>query len=97
MVIVNITYTVELDKIEQKLEEHIEFLNKYYANNKFICSGRKNPRTGGVILCNADKEEVSEIIKEDPFYINKLGNYEIIEFESSKINKELITTQLETL
>ena len=97
MVIVNITYTVELDKIEQKLEEHIEFLNKYYANNKFICSGRKNPRTGGVILCNADKEEVSEIIKEDPFYINKLGNYEIIEFESSKINKELITTHLETL
>ena len=97
MVIVNITYTVKLNKIEQKLEEHIEFLNKYYANNKFICSGRKNPRTGGVILCNADKEEASEIIKEDPFYINKLGNYEIIEFEASKINKELITTQLETL
>lgn len=97
MVIVNITYTVGLDKIEQKLEEHIEFLNKYYANNKFICSGRKNPRTGGVILCNASKEEVSEIIKEDPFYINKLGNYEIIEFEASKINKELITTQLENL
>ncbi|EQK39538.1 YCII-related domain protein [[Clostridium] bifermentans ATCC 19299] len=97
MVIVNITYTVELDKIEQKLEEHIEFLNKYYANNKFICSGRKNPRTGGVILCNAYKEEASEIIKEDPFYINKLGNYEIIEFEASKINKELITTQLENL
>lgn len=97
MVIINITYTVELNKIEQKLEEHIEFLNKYYANSKFICSGRKNPRTGGIILCNADKEEVSEIIKEDPFYINKLGNYEIIEFESSKINKELITQKLETL
>ncbi|GAA0092923.1 YciI family protein [Paraclostridium bifermentans] len=97
MVIVNITYTVELDKIEQKLEEHIEFLNKYYANNKFICSGRKNPRTGGVILCNTNKEEVSEIIKEDPFYINNLGNYEIIEFEASKINKELITQKLENL
>ncbi|HBI93682.1 MAG TPA: GTP cyclohydrolase [Terrisporobacter glycolicus] len=97
MVIVNITYTVELKKIEQKLEEHIGFLNKYYANNKFICSGRKNPRTGGIILCNADKEEVSRIIKEDPFYINNLGNYEIIEFEASKINKELITKELENL
>ena len=97
MVIVNITYTVELKKIEQKLEEHIAFLNKYYANNKFICSGRKNPRIGGIILCNADKEEVSRIIKEDPFYINKLGNYEIIEFEASKINKELITKELENL
>lgn len=69
MVIVNITYTVELKKIEQKLEEHIGFLNKYYANNKFICSGRKNPRTGGIILCNADKEEVSRIIKEDHFIL----------------------------
>ncbi|WP_419727191.1 YciI family protein [Terrisporobacter petrolearius] len=97
MVIVNITYTVDLKKIEQKLEEHIGFLNKYYANNKFICSGRKNPRTGGIILCNADKEEVSRIIKEDPFYINNLGNYEIIEFEASKINKELITKELENL
>lgn len=97
MVIVNITYTVELKKIEQKLEEHIRFLNKYYANNKFICSGRKNPRTGGIILCNADKEEVSRIIKEDPFYINNLDNYEIIEFEASKINKELITKELENL
>ncbi|GAA0697004.1 YciI family protein [Paraclostridium ghonii] len=97
MVIVNITYIVELKEIEQKLDEHIEFLNKYYDNNKFICSGRKNPRTGGIILCNADKEEVAEIIKEDPFYINKLGNYEIIEFEPSKINNELINNKLENL
>jgi uncharacterized protein YciI len=97
MVIVNITYTVELKAIEQKLDEHIEFLNKYYANNKFICSGRKNPRTGGIILCNTDKEEVNEIIKEDPFYINKLGNYEIIEFEASKIHNELIINELENL
>lgn len=97
MVIVNITYTVELKKIEQELEEHIKFVNKYYQNNKFICSGRKNPRTGGIILCNADKEEVSEIIKEDPFYINKLCNYEIIEFEVSKINNELVTNELENL
>ena len=97
MVIVNITYTVELKEIEQKLSEHIAFLNKYYANNKFICSGRKNPRNGGIILCNAKKEEVSEIIKEDPFYINKLGEYEIIEFEASKINHELIINQLEKL
>ncbi|CZR96009.1 YCII-related domain protein [Clostridioides difficile] len=97
MVIVNITYTVELNKIEEKLDAHIEFLNKYYANNKFICSGRKNPRIGGIILCNANKEEVNKIIQEDPFYINKLGDYEIIEFEPSKINNKLIVEKLKDL
>lgn len=97
MVIVNITYTVELNKIEEKLDAHIEFLNKYYTNNKFICSGRKNPRVGGIILCNTDKEEANKIIQEDPFYINKLGDYEIIEFEASKINNKLIAEKLKYL
>lgn len=94
MVIVNITYKVELDKVEKYLKAHIDFVNKYYDNNKFICSGRKNPRTGGIILCNASKEEVSEIIKEDPFYINDLVNFELIEVEISKINNNLITSNL---
>lgn len=90
MVIVNITYKCELKDIEDNLEAHREFLDKYYALNKFICSGRKNPRTGGIILCNATKEECELIIKEDPFYINDLANYELIEFEASKKNKNYI-------
>lgn len=90
MIIVNITYKCELKDIEDNLEAHREFLDKYYALNKFICSGRKNPRTGGIILCNATKEECKLIIKEDPFYINDLANYELIEFEASKKNKNHI-------
>lgn len=63
------------------LDSHISFLEKYYALRKFICSGRQEPRTGGIILCNAkDKGEVNSIIKEDPFYENNIAKYEIIEF-----------------
>lgn len=52
---------------------------------KFICSGRRNPRIGGVILCNAkNKDEVNKIIKEDPFYISKIADYEMIEFSPTK-------------
>ncbi|WP_424356468.1 YciI family protein [Methanobacterium sp. MBAC-LM] len=46
-----------------------------------MCTGRLNPRAGGVIICNAkNKEEVEALIKEDPFYTNEVAEYEIIEF-----------------
>ena len=50
MFIVNLTYIKPLDKVEKFLEKHIDFLNQYYTKGHFIASGRKNPRTGGIIL-----------------------------------------------
>lgn len=44
MFIVNLTYVKKpLEEVETHLEDHITFLNKYYASSNFICSGRKNP------------------------------------------------------
>lgn len=85
MFIIILKYEKSIKDVEQHLEEHVIFLEKYYASNKFICSGRQEPRTGGIILCNAkDKDEVNLIIKEDPFYINQVAKYEIIEFIPTK-------------
>jgi len=85
MFIIILKYEKSIKSVEQHLEEHIMFLEKYYALNKFICSGRQEPRTGGIILCNSKgKEEVNLIIKEDPFYINQVAKYEIIEFIPTK-------------
>ena len=54
-----------------------------------IRSGRKNPRTGGIILVNEkDKEMVIEIMKEDPFYKNEIAEYEFIEFIPTKFDKK---------
>ncbi len=67
------------------LDDHNVFLRKYYDLNKFICSGRQEPRVGGIILCNGkNKEEINSIIKEDPFYKNNIAKYEIIEFIPTK-------------
>jgi uncharacterized protein YciI len=67
------------------LEAHRTFLDKYYALNKLICSGPKNPRDGGVILCTAStREEVMDIFKEDPFYTEQISEYQIIEFIPNK-------------
>lgn len=89
MFIANLTYIKPLVEVEKHLEEHIAFLDKYYKAGKFICSGRKNPRTGGIILFNAkDETEMKEIISQDPFNINGIANYEIIEFYPTKFDPD---------
>ena len=88
MYIVSLNYIKEVSEVEKHLEEHIKFLKKYYEMGKFICSGRKNPRIGGVILLNAESlPEVESIILEDPFNANEIAEYEITEFFPTKYNK----------
>lgn len=85
MFVLLLKYKKSLEEVEKALEAHITYLEKYYVLDKFICSGRRNPRIGGLILCNAkDKDEVNEIIKEDPFYKEDIAEYEIIEFMPTK-------------
>jgi len=82
MFIVNLNYKVSLKIIDKHLDEHRNFLNEYFAQQIFIFSGPKQPRTGGIILANCEsKLELMKIIKEDPFYKNNLADYSITEFK----------------
>lgn len=81
MYIFSLHYLQPIAEVEKFLPQHREFLRKYYAAEKFICSGPKNPRDGGVILCNAASEqEARAIVEEDPFYRHKIAAYELTEF-----------------
>jgi len=85
MFILSLKYIKPLEEVDKEIKAHIQYLEKYYSLQKFVCSGRKNPRSGGIILCNAkNMNEVKTIINEDPFYINKIAEYEIIEFLPTK-------------
>ncbi len=81
MFIVSLNYIRPLEQVDSSLEEHIEFLNMQYEKKLFIASGRKVPRTGGIILARAkSKEALSAILEQDPFYKNNIAEYEITEF-----------------
>jgi uncharacterized protein YciI len=72
------------------MAEHVKFLKKYYSKNVFVASGRKVPRTGGIILALAkSKEEVEAIIREDPFYSHKLAEFTITEFLTSQYHPDI--------
>ncbi|MFV0246462.1 MAG: YciI family protein [Mycoplasmatales bacterium] len=81
MKIINIEYLVNLDTIIENRPAHVEYLNKYYDKGIFMCSGRKDDSTGGIIIVNTKQDiNIEDIAKEDPFFINGLSKYSILEF-----------------
>ncbi|ODC02615.1 GTP cyclohydrolase [Terasakiispira papahanaumokuakeensis] len=85
MFIVSLTYVCELSEIEKHLADHIQYLDAYYAKGVFLASGRKEPRTGGVILAQMDsRAALDQVLEQDPFKINGLAHYDVIEFTPTK-------------
>lgn len=85
MFLASLTYVKPAAELEKHLEAHFAFLEHYYNVGKFICSGMKQDRTGGVILFNADNEaEMRQIIEEDPFYLHDIADYTIISFRPTR-------------
>lgn len=90
MFIIDLNYTAPLKEIDQYMDPHVQYLEKYYDNGIFVVWGRKQPRTGGIILAlAATKEEVEKIIIEDPFHIHGLAEISITEFLVSKHRPDL--------
>lgn len=85
MFIIELTYKVPLEQVDQHLEAHINYLNEQYNNDVFLASGKKVPRTGGIILSAlGDKTALLAILDQDPFKINDLADYRVTEFIPSK-------------
>ena len=84
MFVVSLTYTVALSEVDQYIDAHIAYLEKQYAEGYFLASGRKVPRTGGIILARAnDRAHLDAILRKDPFYQAGVADYDIMEFEPS--------------
>lgn len=54
MFIVSLTYICTLEDVDKILPQHVEYLKNQYEKGNFIASGRKIPRTGGIILSKID-------------------------------------------
>lgn len=81
MFIINLTYKVDLSEVEPHFEAHMAYVKSYYDKGHFLASGKKVPRTGGVILATAASlEEMERIVNEDPFCVADIVDVEITEF-----------------
>lgn len=85
MYIVVLTYLVPREKIVPFLEQHYEYLDRFYQQGFFIASGPNERKDGGVIIVkHVSRKSIQQIIQEDPFIKHKLATAKIIGFEPTK-------------
>jgi uncharacterized protein YciI len=83
--VVTLTYTAPLEQIDALVPEHVAWLDRHYATGAVLASGRRVPRTGGVVLARAaNREALDAILAEDPFHRAGVAAYEVVEFTPTK-------------
>ncbi|MEM8601480.1 MAG: YciI family protein [Bacteroidota bacterium] len=83
--LITLEYCAPLGEVDALLDEHKAFLRRHYESGIFLLSGRREPRTGGVILARAHNTEViTSAVSEDPFCREGVAEYSIVEFVPSK-------------
>lgn len=82
MFLVLLNYLKPIGDVERVAPEHRAYAARHYAAGHFLLSGRKLPRTGGVILAQAEsRAALDEILREDPFHREGIAEYEVVEFQ----------------
>jgi uncharacterized protein YciI len=85
MFVVELIYKADLKEIDARMRAHMAFVNKHYAAGRFLISGRKIPRDGGIILAlGKSREEIETLMREDPFCKHGLAECRVIEFRASQ-------------
>jgi uncharacterized protein YciI len=85
MFVIELLYKADLKEIDASMRAHMAFLKQQYAAGKFLVSGRKVPRDGGIILAIASsRDEIEEIVRQDPFVKRGLAEFRVIEFRASQ-------------
>ena len=92
MLILALTYVKPNEEADKHMEPHMAWVKEGYAKGWFLASGRKVPRTGGVILAVGERAEIEAYVAADPFTIHGVAEYEIIE-----VGLTTVTEGLETL
>ena len=78
-----ITYVAPLDAVDRHMKAHLAWLERGYDERLFLMSGRRNPRTGGVIVSRGHQAEVEALAASDPFVTSGVATIEVVEFNAS--------------
>ncbi|MBB3395212.1 MULTISPECIES: YciI family protein [unclassified Rhizobium] len=79
MFILALTYVKPNEEADKHMESHMAWVREGYAKGWFLASGRKVPRTGGVVLAIGQRAEIDAYVAQDPFTVNGIAEYEITE------------------
>jgi uncharacterized protein YciI len=90
MFVLSLTYVVGLDEVDRVRDAHMAWIAEQYDAGRFLLSGAKVPRTGGLILAKAmPREELDRVIASDPFTQDGVATYDVIEFTAMTTTDDL--------
>src|ERR1700741_1080112 len=85
MFVVELIYKADLAEIDARMRAHMAFLKKHYAEGRFLVSGRKIPRGGGLLWAlGQHREEIEAVLREDPCCKHGLAEFRVSEFRASQ-------------
>ncbi|TCU22372.1 uncharacterized protein YciI [Rhizobium azibense] len=79
MFMLSLTYVKPNEEADKHMEAHMAWVRQGYAKGWFLASGRKVPRTGGLILAIGNRAEIEAYVAADPFVFEGVAEYEITE------------------
>ncbi|MDI7196453.1 YciI family protein [Leptospira santarosai] len=87
--IVVLRYLVPIETVDRYVIAHREYLSKGYEQKTLLASGPQEPRTGGIFIARAkSRKDMEEFCRQDPFYTNGVAEYQILEWNPVKYQKE---------
>ncbi|MAX00689.1 MAG: hypothetical protein CMN72_13825 [Sphingomonas sp.] len=84
-----LTYVRPLDEVDAQMAAHVEFLERNLAEGEFLIAGRRDPRTGGVIVARGGAETVAALAGQDPFVTSGVAEFEVVAFNMSFAQPEI--------
>jgi uncharacterized protein YciI len=81
MIVVSLTYLKSAEEADRHMEGHMAWLRTGYAEHGFLASGRKVPRTGGLILARGPRAAVEAYLESDPFKTHGIADFAVTEID----------------
>jgi uncharacterized protein YciI len=83
--VVEATYAAPIEEVREATARHRAWLQKGYDAGLFLCSGPKEPPTGGYLVARAESAEaLKRMFEEEPFYRERLATFTFTEFHPVK-------------
>jgi uncharacterized protein YciI len=83
--VVEATYCAPIEQIREAYSRHRTWLQKGYDLGLFLCSGPKDPPTGGYLVARAVSPEVLKtMFEQEPFNMEGLATFTFTEFHPVK-------------
>ncbi|THF47269.1 YciI family protein [Allorhizobium terrae] len=87
MIILSLTYKADIAQADVHMQPHMDWVKQGYERGWFLASGRKVPRTGGVIIAKGDRAEIEAFVALDPFVIHGIADYDITEVAMTTVTE----------